>query len=386
MKSWPLIDVAKDVYHAAFDPPSGSLPPNCKLSLKTLAGGLRDGVQVLTMDGGGLSLKILPTRGMGVWRGECQGIPLGWRSPIQGPVHPKFVPVAQPDGLGWLWGFDELLARCGLEFNGAPDFDSKGRLNTPLHGRISNISASKLTVGFDDAAGELVVQGEVDESRLHFAKLRLRTTYSIKVGSPRVHIVDEIVNLSRAPGECQMLYHVNFGPPLCAPGSRVLAPVETIVARTKHAADDIGHWQEFGPARPGFEEQVYFYRLHADAKEQTTALLQSPDRKTGVSLHWSRKELPFFTLWKNQVALEDGYVVGIEPGTNFPNPRSFETKEGRIVKLSPGGVHRMAWAIEVHSTPESVATAENRIEGIRAGRAPEILASKAGWTMPPMPE
>jgi hypothetical protein len=86
------------------------------------------------------------------------------------------------------------------------------------------------------------------------------------------------------------------------------------------------------------------------------------------------------------VALEDGYVVGIEPGTNFPNPRSFETKEGRIVKLSPGGVHRMAWAIEVHSTPESVATAENRIEGIRAGRAPEILASKAGWTMPPMPE
>ena len=386
MKSWPLIDVSKDVFHPAFDPPAGSLPDNCKLSLKTLAGGLRDGVQTLTMDGGGLSLQILPTRGMGVWRGAYQGVSLGWQSPIQGPVHPKFVPVEQPDGLGWIWGFDEMLARCGLESNGAPDFDDKSRLKYPLHGRISNMPANKLTVGFDDAANELVVQGEVDESRLHFAKLRLRTTYRIKVGSPRVDVVDEIVNLSGAPGECQMLYHVNFGPPLCAPGSRLLAPVETIVARTKHAAEHIGHWEVFGPARPGFEEQVYFYRLHADAQEQTLALLQSPDRKTGVSLQWSRKELPFFTLWKNQVAFEDGYVTGIEPGTNFPNPRSFETKEGRTVKLPPGGVHRMAWAIEAHSTPESVAAAAKRVEQIRAGRSPEILVSKPGWTMPQAPE
>jgi len=384
MKSWTLIDHSSDVYHASFD--ATGLPAGCRISLKTLAGGLRDGVQLLSVDSNGMSLQILPTRGMGVWKGAFRGVPLGWQAPLQGPVHPKFVGIAQPDGLGWLWGFDELVARCGLESNGAPDFDEHGRLKYPLHGRISNIPVHKFTVGFDEATNEITITGEVDERRLHFSKLRLRTTYRIKVGSSRVDIVDEIFNLSGAPGECQMLYHVNFGPPLCAPGSRLLAPVETIVARTKHAAEHIGHWEFFGPARPGFEEIVYFYRLHADAQEQTLALLESPDRKTGVSLHWSRKELPCFTLWKNQVSLEDGYVTGIEPGTNYPNPRSFETKQGRVVKLAPGDAHRMSWAIEVHPDEPSVQAAEKRIDEIRAGRAPEILTSKPGWTVPPTSE
>ena len=383
MKSWTLIDMAADVFHASFEPLAGSLPESGKLSLKTLTGGLRDGVQVLHMQAGQLSIHILPTRGMGVWKGAYGDVPLGWKSPIQGPVHPKFVAVAQPDGLGWLWGFDELLARCGLESNGAPDFDENNRLKYPLHGRISNIPAHKVSCGFDEAKNELFVSGEVDESRLHFSKLRLKTTYRIKVGSTKIEIDDEIVNLSGAPGECQMLYHVNFGPPLCAPGSRIMAPVETIVARTKHAADHIGHWQEFGPATPGFEEQVYFYRLHADDQERTLALLRSPDKKTGVSLQWSRKQVPFFTLWKNPVAFEDGYVVGIEPGTNFPNPRSFETKEGRTVKLPPGGSHKVNWAIEVHPDSASVSAVEKRIEGIVGNRAAQILDSKAGWTMPP---
>ena len=36
------------------------------------------------------------------------------------------------------------------------------------------------------------------------------------------------------------------------------------------------------------------------------------------------EELPCFTLWKNTAAEADGYVTGLEPGTNFPNLRSFE--------------------------------------------------------------
>jgi len=382
MKSWTLIDVSQGAHFSMFIPPPEEQPKGCHFGLETLGGGLREGVRLLTIKAGDLSFEILPTRGMGIWRGAYKDLPIGWRAPINGPVHPQFVPVAQPDGLGWLWGFDELLARCGLEFNGAPDFDEKNRLKYPLHGLVSNIPAHKLVVNFDEAKGELSVVGEVDEKRLHFSKLRLKTTYRIRVGSPRLEIEDEIVNLSGAPGECQMLYHVNFGPPLCAPGSKLFAPVETIVPRTKHAADHIGHWQDFGPAQPGFEEQVYFYRLHADEMDDTLALLRGPDKKSGVSLHWSRKQLPFFTLWKNQVSFEDGYVVGLEPGTNFPNPRTYESKEGRTVRLPPGGSHKMNWAIEVHPDAASVAAAERRIENVAKNRPPEILETKAGWIMP----
>jgi hypothetical protein len=219
----------------------------------------------------------------------------------------------------------------------------------------------------------------VDESRLHFSKLRLRTAYRMKLGARALTVADEIVNLSGAPAEAQMLYHLNFGPPLCAPGSRLVAPVETVVARTPHAAADIGHWEVFGPARAGFEEQVYFFALHADAAGATRVLLVDPSGEKGVSVGWNVAQLTCFTLWKNTVAFEDGYVAGIEPGTNFPNPRTHETAQGRTVKLAPAGVHRMEWRLEFHSTKAEVSTAVAKIEALRAGRAPNILTTKPGW-------
>ena len=53
-------------------------------------------------------------------------VEVGWQSPVDGPVHPQFVPLADPSGLGFLDGFDELIVRCGLESNGAPEFDERG--------------------------------------------------------------------------------------------------------------------------------------------------------------------------------------------------------------------------------------------------------------------
>ena len=63
---------------------------------------------------------------------------------MRGPVHPKFVPLAEPSGVGWLDGFDELLCRCGLVSNGAPEFDERGQLRYGLHGRIANLPARKV--------------------------------------------------------------------------------------------------------------------------------------------------------------------------------------------------------------------------------------------------
>ncbi|OXE35403.1 MAG: hypothetical protein CGW95_14090, partial [Phenylobacterium zucineum] len=40
--------------------------------------------------------------------------------------------------------------------------------------------------------------------------------------------------------------------------------------------------------------------------------------------------LPYFVIWKNTVDVSDGYVCGLEPSTNFPNPRTFEETKGRV--------------------------------------------------------
>ena len=93
------------------------------------------------------------------------------------------MPLAEPSGLGWLDGFDELLVRCGLESNGAPEFDATtGRLQHPLHGRIANKPAHTCQVTFDPESREIAVTGVVEETRFLITKLRLTTTITTKLG------------------------------------------------------------------------------------------------------------------------------------------------------------------------------------------------------------
>ena len=102
---------------------------------RTLRGGLSDGLDVVELKNGELSMSVLPTRGMGLWRGEFRGIPIEWKSPVARPVHPMFVNLKDRNGLGWLNGFNELMCRCGLAFNGPPGTD--GGTDVTLHGKIA---------------------------------------------------------------------------------------------------------------------------------------------------------------------------------------------------------------------------------------------------------
>ena len=161
-KSWILTDVADDIWLDTFAIGSDQLPlpPGHDWSIRkrTLHGGLREGIDLIEVDNGALSFSVLPTRGMGLWRGRYRGLPLGWKAPVQGPVHPKFVNVCEKGGIGWLAGFDEWLCRCGLTFNGPPGedvyTDRQGQTHRDLitlHGRIANQPAHyvEARVGLD---------------------------------------------------------------------------------------------------------------------------------------------------------------------------------------------------------------------------------------------
>jgi hypothetical protein len=145
------------------------------------------------------------------------------------------------------------------------------------------------------------------------------------------------------------------------PGARLLAPVKTIAPRDAHAAANFDHWETFAPPKPAFAEQVYFFELQPGDDGRTHALLRSADGTRGFSVIFPVAQLPYFILWKNTVASQDGYVAGLEPAINFPNPRSVEARQGRVRKLLPGETVRFELELKVHDDAASVREAEQSI-------------------------
>jgi len=351
---------------------SDGSPPACTVKTSTLRGGRREGVEIAEVDNGRLRLVLLPQRGMGIWKAWVDGVEFGWKSPVPGPVHPALVPLNDPTGLGWLEGFDELLCRCGLQSNGAPDFDADGRVLYPLHGRIANLPAESMQSNWDAHDGTLTVTGDVHEARFHHQHLRLRSTLMLRPGVAGFAIRDEVTNLSGWPATLQLLYHYNIGPPVLGRGASLVAPIMELSPRNGRAVEGIDGWDVYSAPAP-VTEQVYFATLHARADRTTLALLKSADSTLGASVHWNCDQLPCFTLWKNQNTLDDGYVTGIEPGTNFPNPHRFEAKCGRTVPLAPGETRAFELGFQFHVGAASVAGAMREIDALRAAsKAPVI--------------
>ncbi len=380
-ESWVLTDAEHNIHEADFEQTQTKGEHAYSVKRRMLQGGVREGVDTIEVDNGKFRFVVVPTRGMGLWKGWLGKIEIGWQSPVKGPVHPQFVPLTEPSGLGWLEGFDELLCRCGLESNGAPEAGPGGAYQYPLHGRIANRPAHHVELEIDDVTGELSLSGIVDETRFLFQKLRLKSTYKTQVGRSGLTVFDEVTNLSGNPAELQLLYHINFGPPVLDPGAKVLAPVKAIVPRDARAAEGISDWDSYPNEQAGFSEQVYFFELLADGDGKTQVLLKNAHGTQGVSLRFSTNQLPYFTLWKNTPLAADGYVTGLEPGTNFPNPRSFEGQQNRVVKLKPGETIRFEIELDVLGDSKAVAGAEKAIAKLQGDTKSTVFSTpQAGWT------
>lgn len=347
-----------------------------------LVGGKSEGVEIVLVDTGVARALLLPGRGMGIWKLWSGGIEFGWKSPVDGPVHPSQVPIMDPSGLGWLEGFDELFVRCGLASNGAPDKDDLGTLRYPLHGRIANLPARDIRVEVNDVTGCVEVIGDILETRLFFNRLRLRSRIGFHAGSADIQVIDEVTNERSETATMQMLYHINVGAPVLSAGATVVAPLETLAPKDSLAAGEIDAWNSLGGPQIGYSERVYFSRPLADELGLTAAMLRAADNHTGFGIRFDTTELPYFILWKNTAAENDGYVIGLEPATNLPNTKTFETSQGRMVSLEPG--ETKLFHVQLCPLVDSAAVKlfTTKIETIRAGRLTSVCTSpKAGWSV-----
>ncbi len=380
---WILTDVDSGVWIESLElsGPELGLPSDSgvKITKQRLRGGLSDGVDIVTIDNGILSFAVLPTRGMGLWRGQFADKMLGWKSPVRGPVHPKFVNLEARGGLGWLQGFDECIVRCGLESNGAPCTDvlpNNMGVPTPvelgLHGRIANLPAHFVEVrvvpGGAGEPAEICLLGVVDEAMLFCPQFRLTTEYRTRLGSDTIHIIDRVENLGATTTEMELLYHCNFGSPVIDAGARLVLPSAATLPRDARAVESIDSWDRYLAPTPGYVEQCYWHVPLGDDAGDSVAMLVNAAGDFGVAMRYNIKQLPCFTQWKNSGAESDGYVTGLEPGTNYPNGRGFERRQGRVVKMSPGQEYRVDLALQVCADRHAVTGVEQEIAAIQGHR------------------
>jgi len=356
------------------------LTPECRFPWRikktVLRGGKQEDVDLISVHNGNLGFSIVPTRGMGLLKAEMDGIRIGWDSPVKEIVHPRQMNLESRGGLGWLEGFNEWVVRCGLESAGAPGRDSfvtntgsLAEMDLTLHGKIANIPASRLEVAVGrNFPNRIRVIGQVEETMLFGPNFLLNTEISTLPGSNSVRIEDVITNRSGLNREFQLIYHCNFGPPILEKGSRIEAPFRKIFPINHHSASDIHEFDRLGGPTGNFIEQVYCTELNCDRDGKSSVLLRNQAGDRAVKMEILVNQLPYLTIWKNTASLEDGYVVGIEPGTGFPFNRKIERDFGRVPWIGPGESRRFQIIFTVLNSKDSVEMEANNIRKIQAGR------------------
>jgi hypothetical protein len=367
---------------------------------QTLRGGASEGVPVLMIDTGPMSIAILPNRGMSLWKAwshevsqepssepmtldDClqrEAWEIGWQSPVRGPKHPSIVPLADPSGLGWLEGFDELFVRCGLRTNGAPQFDGNGRLEYALHGRIANLPASQLTLEVDSEKGHVDIHATIFESRFLFYSLSLQTHIRCTVNSEIIEIFDSVKNLGSQPTDSQLLYHINLGQPVLEAGSQLHALLKRLAPKDDRAANGVADWSRCEGPVTGFSEQVYLCEAMVGDDGWSSAMLTDSTNSRGIAVDFHTQNLPYLNLWKNTAAVDDGYVVGIEPATGFPNTHQFEKDHGRVVGLEGGQTRTYKVRLNILSNSSQVVSKINAIAGQQKMPCQTLETPNADWS------
>jgi hypothetical protein len=363
-KTWIIADTASSFAAADFHIPGKhlGLDDDAYCRKLTLAAGRQAGVQIIELSNGLLTLRVCPTRGMGIIDGRFGVHRLGWESPVREIVHPQYIDLLEMGGRGCHYGFNEFLNRCGIEWSGAMGDDEitnnmgqRSRVFLPLHGKVGWTPASRVSLSVRD--DRLVLEGDVPEQMVFGVNYLLRTRLILEPRSSRIRIEDTLSNLGDTTGEYEMLYHTNFGPPFLGHDGRYLSTFDMMVPRDEAAAAGLASLHVFPAPTPRFVEEVFLFRAHADEDGFAHQLLVNAAGDLAARVSFRTDTLPYTILWKRCAGLADGYVAGLNPCSDLPNPRAQERKAGRVATIAPGTDVRFVEWIELFEGQPSVARA-----------------------------
>lgn len=287
---------------------------------------------------GGLSVRLLPDRGLDVTAAWWDGLPLAWVSRV-GEVRGR--PTDAPGD--WVTAFGGgLVTTCGLQNVGSPS-EGHGQ-----HGAFSSTPASDLRMRREvvDDELELSVSGVVHESDALDTFLECRRTVATRTGSAHLTVTDVVTNRGAAPVVAPMLYHVNLGAPVWSPGARFeVEGRDSTVPRDADAQVTLATFDTAPDPEPDGRERV-FEHLFTDTGEaedtknagdvaaRRRVRVVNDVLRVVVTVAWDPTSMPRLHQW---VHPRSGvYVLGVEPANCSVRGRSVDRGEGRLPVLAPG--------------------------------------------------
>lgn len=375
-QSWVLTDAETSTEKGNWQIDSQQLKlggESFSLRQQVLHGGKQEGSKVLTLTSkNGLTIALSPTRGMDLLKVTGHGVRLGWDSPVEEVVNPAYINLESRNGLGWLEGFNEMMVRCGFEWTGHPV--TKDGVIYTLHGKAGNTPASKVEVIVDDQAPhEIRIRGLLKETTFKKAKLETWTELRYVPGADSFTVHDVLTNHADYPHDYQIIYHSNFGTPILEKGARFIAPLKAVSPFNDYAKAGLKEWNLYDAPTKDFDEMVFNLQPKADANGKTLAAVINSNGDKGAAIEFDTRQLPLLTMWKNTDTLKQGYVTGIEPGTNYAYPVTIEKEQGRVKQLQPGQSTEFTLTYTLLKDAAAVQKVEQRVQQIQ-GTEPATIS------------
>lgn len=284
-------------------------------------------------NGSGLTFSVLPDRGMDIGAAAYKGSPIAWLS-CNGYYAPSFY---DSTGERWLrsWG-GGLLTGCGILNVGGPDpceGDAHG-----LHGRLSHLPAeevnSRACWSADNSEYILSASGRMRHTTVFSEKLICTRKITTSLGDNTITVRDLVENQGVSPMPFMLLYHINLGWPLVAPDAVITAPEHKITPQNEYSAASLAEWNKLSAPLPGFQGQVYYHEIGADADGMATMGIVNQRLGMALDVRYRVAELPYLIQWK-QMGMGE-YAIGLEPSNSFPEGQTSVRERGLLQQIQPG--------------------------------------------------
>jgi hypothetical protein len=271
---------------------------------------------------GGVSVEVLPERGLDLGSLWFANYPIAWRSPLEiRGAH------ADPAGEGWIGRFGGgMLVTCGLD-NIGPAREGMG-----LHGSHHGTAAVDVAVR-RTAEGGVTIEGAVDSAKVFGRQVYLYRRIDVAPDHGEVSVSDRVVNEGTTPAAVPILYHLNFGAPFLMPAAQIEVAADRHTPR-EDTSERFG-WTSYPQPTTEVVEAVWEHtRLVAGEDESARAGVRSDALGLTATITWNARALPRCLEWLYPTV--KGWALGIEPA-NAPifGPERSAPNAGAPV-LEPG--------------------------------------------------